>query len=423
MNETTPKIQNASVTNDKLANGIDGAKILNGSITSDKLVGEISGGDLNEVPLSKLPDAPHNTVLAGPTSSGTAEPAYRQLIGPDLPAASNSEKGAVSVPPTGGLSVDVSGAIGITNATSAKTASVVTYNQHGLIQSGRSLEAADMPPAAPGQLGAVKPGDGITISNQGTIAQSVTGVIAGTYPKVVVDARGNVTEGKQLEASDIPDLNFSQITGDLNFSTISGLVVESQLADKSVTRRKIANYAISFVQETVPASDSSTHIGCMWFQESTASLNMWNGNSWMSVGQGRLSAENLRYCGIVDASTGLITGLTQFGSSAGLEIGSAIPVASDALTGVYFVVEVGGDQIAQTPGTTYNAGDWCLCSGAAAGWSRINIASGGGGGGGGVSRLSELLDVDVSSAVEGSLLQLQANGIWQNVQVLDGGTF
>ena len=418
---TTPKYQDASVTDAKLASGIDGAKLQDGSVTNAKLAGGIDGDNINDVPLDKLPSAAHNTVLAGPLETGNAAPTYRNLVAADLPAATADLKGGVSVPASGGLSVSGAGAVGITNSTSAKTAAVVTYDQHGLIQSGRDLQAADMPPSAPGQLGGVKPGDGITVTGDGTISQSLTGVAAGTYSKVVVDARGNVTEGKALEASDIPNIGVDQLTGQLDFSQISGSVSSSQILNKSVIRSKVGDYAMSYIQEAVPAVDSTIHIGCMWFQESTASLNMWNGNSFMSIGQGRLSAENLRYCGVVNASTGLITGVTQFGVTAGFEIGSSVPPASDPLTGAYFVIEAAGDQIAQTPGIPYDAGDWILCNGAAAGWVRIDTLSGGGGGGS--SRLADLLDVDITAAVEGSLLQLQASGMWTGPVLIDGGTY
>lgn len=48
------------------------------------------------------------------------------------------------------------------------------------------------------------------VSINATLAD--TGVTAGTYPKVTVDAKGRVTAGAQLEASDIPDLTLAKIT-------------------------------------------------------------------------------------------------------------------------------------------------------------------------------------------------------------------
>ena len=420
---STPKYKDLSVTNAKLASGIDGGKLQDGSVTNNILAGGIDGGKLNDVPLSKLPNATQNTVLAGPKTSGSSTPTYRKLIGADLPVATDGSLGGVSLPSSGGLTVATDGAVGITNAASPGTFPVVTYDSHGLIQSGRNLIASDLPAAAPGAIGGVKPGNGISISGDGTISQAVTGVVAGTYPKVVVDERGNVTEGQALEASDIPNIEYNQINGRLNFNDLDGQVMPSQIMNKAVGLQHLADYSISFIQETTPPLSSDLFTGCMWFQESTAALNMWNGNSFMSVGQGRLSAENLRYCGLVDANTGLITGLTQFGTAEGLAVGDAVPVPSDDRTGVYFVVDTAGNGILQTPGVSYDPGDWCLCSGTAGGWSRINTMNGGGGGGG-ASKLSDLLDVDLTVLAADQILQYNAtNGLWVNTSVLSGGTY
>ena len=138
---------------------------------------------------------------------------------------------------------------------------------------------------------------------------------------------------------------------------------------------------------------------------------------------GRLSAENLRYCGIFDASTGFITGLTQFGVAEGFEIGNALPTATDDLTGVYFVAQVPGNGTGVVPGETFDAGDWCLCNGAtAAGWVRIDTLNGGGGGGG-ATNLGDLLDVSVAAASTGALLQLQSSGLWADTYGIDGGEY
>lgn len=49
-----------------------------------------------------------------------------------------------------------------------------------------------------------------SVSINATLAD--TGVTAGTYPKVTVDAKGRVTAGASLEATDIPDLTLAKIT-------------------------------------------------------------------------------------------------------------------------------------------------------------------------------------------------------------------
>ena len=320
----------------------------------------------------------------------------------------------------------------------------VNYNEHGLITSSRPLSGSDLPPPVLGQPGAVKAGDGlevtgdgtlnvipatdsaiggviasdgITIASDGKISQSVTGVAAGQYTKVTVDEMGSVTAGEQLIASDIPNINWDQIN--------NPIVDDGMLADKSVNRRHMADFSTMYIQEVAPTVDSTVYVGTMWFKESSAGLSAWNGNSWMSIGQGRLSAENLRYSGIFNASTGLITGLTQFGVGEGYEIGTAIPTATDEQTGVYFVAQVPGDGTAVTPGISYDAGDWLLCNGAAAGWVRIDtmVGGGGGGGGGGAANLGDLLDVSITGATTGALLQLQASGQWADCYGIDGGDY
>lgn len=44
------------------------------------------------------------------------------------------------------------------------------------------------------------------------VALAETGVVAGTYPKVTVDAKGRVTKGEALSVADIPDLTLAKIT-------------------------------------------------------------------------------------------------------------------------------------------------------------------------------------------------------------------
>lgn len=413
---TTPKYQNASVTDEKLANGIDGGKLTDGtvdtnqladgSVTSDKLAGDI--------PLSKLPDAAPNTVLAGSNGGGVGPASFRSLASADLPIATTAANGAVNVPAAGGLEVNGVGSLSIANTVAPDTKAVITYDANGLVTAGRDLQPSDLPAPSGGELGAVKAGAGINIAADGTISQSLTGIAPGTYTKLTVDDMGNATAGGALEASDIPSLNFDGISGE---------ITTGQLADKSVTRPKLADYAISFIQEIQPTVDASVHIGCMWFQESTASLYMWNGNSWMSIGIGRLSAENLRYCGTINASTGLITGLTQFGTGESFVIGDPLPAPSDELTGVYFVVDVGGDQINQpnVSNENFGAGNWCVCNGQTDGWHRVLATNSGGGGG--AALLGELNDVSIPAALEGALLQLQGDGQWKDVYALDAGVF
>jgi hypothetical protein len=140
----------------------------------------------------------------------------------------------------------------------------------------------------------------------------------------------------------------------------------------------------------------------MWFQESTGQLRMWNGNSFFAVGFGRLAQDNLRFCGTVDADTGLITTLTDNGRTAGFTVGDAVPAAADALSGTYLVVEIAGSNIGVVPSTNFTAGDWCLCIDLAGGWIKIDATTGGGGSA--LLRLDDLLDVDINNPQPGDAL-------------------
>ena len=440
---TTPKYQNASVTNEKLADGIDGGKLIDGSVPGSKLEpGSITGDSITEISLDKLPDAGPNTVLAGPTSGVATTPAYRKLVPVDLPTAKTDTIGGSCIPANGGLAVNSAGAVSIDNTVTPGGYPFVNFNGHGLITSGRALSGTDLPPPTLGQPGAVKPGnglevtgdgtlnvipatdsaiggviagDGISVASDGKISQSLTGVVAGTYTKLTVDEMGNATLGELLSAEDIPTIEWDQIN--------NPNVDSSALADKSVMRRHLADYAISYIQEDPPPIDPTVlHIGCLWFSESTSRLAMWNGNSWYPIGIGRIQMENLRYCGVFNGDTGLVSGVTKFGTEAGLTEGNPVPTATDELTGVYLICETAGSNVAEAPGLDFAAGDWLLCNGELGGWVKIAVLAGGGGGGG-AQRLDDLLDVTLSTPTEDDILQLASDGKWKNVKVLSAGTY
>ena len=107
-------------------------------------------------------------------------------------------QGFLSVNQTITLSGDVTGsgntAITTTLAASGVTAgsyAKVTVNAKGLVTAGLALTNADLP---------------------------TSGVVAGTYPKVTVNAQGIVTGGASLLASDIPTIAFTQVSGTVPIS-------------------------------------------------------------------------------------------------------------------------------------------------------------------------------------------------------------
>lgn len=389
----TAAIQDGAVTDPKVAYGINGAKLTNDTVTASK----IPASSLDRG-LDKTSGAiGHTNVVAAATMSGITFDGQGhisnavRLVGTDLPPATSVDLGGVSVPADSGLTVSGVGALDHANNITAGSMSGVTYDEHGHIVTAVPLVGSDLPVATEISLGAVMvpQGDALTVDGNGVLSHDDSGVAPGVYPKVTVDVNGHVTFGSGLDAGDIPALDASILT--------TGTLDPARIGDLSITREKLADNAISYIQEAQPPVGAIHHVGCLWYQESTAQLRMWNGNSWMPVGFGRLSQENLRFCGTFDAQHHTVVDVTPFGTTAGLVAGGALPVATDALTGVYLVVSAPGT----FDGNTYDNGDWVLCLGATEGWVRIDTLTGGGGA---TIRLDDLLNVTITNPDAGHTL-------------------
>ena len=412
----TDAIAATAVTDAKIASGIAGTKITDGTITAAKLNTSNIDRSLN-VASGNL--GINNAVTGGASArNGITYNAQglitstAALVASDIPEATTSAVGGVSVPAAGGLAVTAAGALSINNTVTGATRSGITFNDQGLITSTAALAAGDLPVATASAVGAVSipvASAPLAVSGTGVLSIANSGVTAGTYPKVTVSAQGIVTSGTTLAAGDIPDLATSKIT--------TGTFGTNFVANDAITMDKLANLSTGFIQEASPdISDLPT--GVFWLQESTGQLRIFNGNSFFSVGFGRLSEENLRFCGTFNATNGLIVTLTTFGVSAGFSVGNAIPAGTAALTGAYFVCVTPGNGTAVVPATSFDAGDWCLCMGLND-WDRIDTLSGPGS----VSSLNDLSDVTISSPTAGQILVLQSGGSFQNVSVLSGGTY
>ena len=411
----TAAIAASAVTDGKIS-GVSGTKITDGTITAAKLNTANIDRSLN-VASGNL--GINNAVTGGASArNGITYNAQglitstAALVASDIPEATASAVGGISVPSTGGLAVTAAGALSINNTVTGATTSGITFNNQGLITSTTALVAGDLPLATASTVGAVSipvASAPLAISGTGVLSIANSGVTAGTYQKVTVSAQGIVTAGTTLAAGDIPDLATTKIT--------TGTFGTNFLANDSITMDKLANLSTGFIQEASP-DISNLPTGVFWLQESTGQLRIFNGNSFFSVGFGRLAEENLRFCGTFNASNGTIVTLTAFGTSAGFTVSNAIPAGTATLTGAYFVCVTPGNGTAVVPSTSFDAGDWCLCVGPD-NWDRIDTLSGPGS----VSSLNDLSDVTVSSPQTGELLILQASGQFANVSVISGGTY
>ena len=411
----TAAIANSAVTDGKIS-GVSGTKVTDGTITAAKLNTSNIDRSLN-VASGNL--GINNAVTGGASARNGITynnegliTSTAALVASDIPEATASAVGGVSVPAAGGLAVTAAGALSINNTVTGATRSGITFNDQGLITSTAALAAGDLPVATASTVGAVSipvASAPLAVSATGVLSIANSGVTAGTYPKVTVSDQGIVTSGTTLSAGDIPDLSTTKIT--------TGQFGTNFVANDAITMDKLANLSTGFIQEASPdISDLPT--GVFWLQESTGQLRIFNGNSFFSVGFGRLAEENLRFCGTFNASNGTIVTLTAFGTSAGFTVSNAIPAGTATLTGAYFVCVTPGNGTAVVPSTSFDAGDWCLCVGPD-NWDRIDTLSGPGS----VSSLNDLSDVTVSSPQTGQLLVLQASGQFANVSAISGGTY
>ena len=392
----TAAIQDGAATDPKVAYGINGAKLTNDTVAASK----IPASSLDRG-LDKTSGAiGHTNAVAAATMSGITfdgqghiSSAVR-LVGTDLPPATSVDLGGVSVPAGSGLTVSGVGVLDHANNVTAGTMSGVTYDEHGHIVAAIPLAPGDIPIATETTVGGVSvpTGSALTVSAAGDIAHEDSPVAPGDYPKVTVNQKGHVTQGLALIRSDIPALDASILT--------TGTFNPARIADGSIEKEKLANHSTVIIQEADPGNGNYT--GQFWYKESDAQLRTWSGNSWIPVGFGRLSEENLRFCGTFDAATGNVLQVTPFGVSAGLTPGSAIPAATDQLTGVYLVCDNPGTY----SGDAYDEGDWVLCLGQAQGWARIDTLSGSGA----TVQLKDLLDTTITTPASGDTL------------IFDGGT-
>ena len=402
-----------------------------GSYTSNSGVNVIQGGSNGSVTTTAVATGDTTLVtagindstgpaqfLAGPTAVG-GQVVLRGLIGDDLPKATSTSVGAISVSAGSGITINggasgLGAAIEIDNNVTASAADfhVVRYDAHGLVTSGRLIAGTDLPIATAGGVGAIALGTEFVVTPGDTLSHA-NHIAPGTGVKVTYDGRGHITASSGLLPIDIPQLDASIIN--------SGTFSAALIADRSVSQAKLSDYSIAYIQEQVPlAQGGDHHIGMIWFQESSGTLSMWNGNSWMAAADGALYNRNLRYAGTFDPNTGFVTGVTQYGAAEGAVIGSVVPPSTDDNAGLYYAVDRDSTGTlpvapAYTPlSNPITAGDWILSHGAAGGYHHVDMTAGSGGGGGS-SKLGGLLDVTLTTPQPGQTLAFGSSGQWVNI--------
>jgi hypothetical protein len=311
------------------------------------------------------------------------------LAGADLPVATSSVVGGVSIPAAGGLALTGGGALSHSNSVAggASTRSGITYDLQGHIVSTAALVAADLPVATNAVKGAVIAGGGLAIDGSGIVSVNVAtttdvggikigsefglngsnqlllatqaSVAGGTaYPKVTVNSKGVVTAGASLTSADIPALDTTKIT--------SGTLSIDRYGANTITGAKLANYSISKISDAFPTAD---YISQLYFSPLEKTLYMWDGNVYQPIG---VSYGQVVFSGTYDAGTNLIASVTTEGAAIGLTVGGALVSPVTATKGHYVVVDQPGTGTAPAPTISLSPPDMLLSNGTT--WVLLDVS-------------------------------------------------
>lgn len=360
---TTAKIADSAVTNAKVASGIDGAKLSNSSVAATKL-GTVTDRGLDQTGGS----IGHTNSVAAGTAAGISFDTEGHITGTvaipsaDLPIATTSAVGGVSIGSSSGLTVSGAGVLDHESSITADTVQNITFDEHGHITAINNLEAADLPVATAADVGAVSiPASGqLEVTAGGALSLSTTDVTAGTYTKLTVDGFGRVTSGADIVAADIPDLAASKIT--------TGTFATDRIEDDAVTADKLGDRSTTTISETTPAGGA--FVGQCHFNSITGDFFVWDSNVWQPIG---ISVGEIVLAGTYDASTNLMATVTAEGTALSFVVGSALPAASESNKGYYVVVSEAGTGTAPAPTVALNPPDFLLSNGTA--YTEIDVSS------------------------------------------------
>ena len=305
--------------------------------------------------------------LAGPTS-GSGAASYRAIAGGDLPTATSSAKGAVTV---NGNGLVLSGTeLRVNNTVTAETTEhhLVQYDANGLITAGRVIAASDLPEATSSAKGAVVPGSGLSVASGGTLNHT-NSTTAGTFTKVTVDAQGHVTSAVNIAASDVPDLDAAKITsGALPTARLANdVITAAKLADSSVTKFGGAGATDNVV--TFPDGDFK---GQFFFDEKNEDLYIYTGESFLPI---TVISGNLVNAGTYNANTNLLSSVTTAGSAAGFTNGSALPAPATGNLNYYVVVDTSGTGSGNAPAVALAPPDMLISLGTGSTFQLIDVSN------------------------------------------------
>ena len=314
----------------------------------------------------------HQSSVTGQTKNGFTVndsghiTAVGSIAAGDLPKATSSAVGGVFV--GSGLSVTGSGQLNHTDSITAGTTSGITFNSEGHITATTALAASDLPAGTTSAKGGVSvPSGALSVSGAGALTHDNSGVTAGTYPKVTVDARGHVTAGTTLSASDIPDISAAKLT--------SGTIGTSLIANDAVTGAKLASGSVTRFAgapdtEGVVNFGTADFDGQLLYDSTNENLYIYDGNAFKSID---IVSGEIVFAGTYDASTNLVASVTAKGTAIGLTVGQALIAPAASNLNHYLTVSVSGTGSGNAPAEALAPPDFLLSTGTS--WQVLDLST------------------------------------------------
>ena len=264
---------------------VSGAGALTVAAATTVAVGGISVPSSSGLSVSAGGVISHTASISPGTTSGVTVSAsghvtaLAALVGADLPLATTSVVGGVSV--GAGLAVTGLGVLNHASTVTGATVSGITFNSTGHITATTALVAADLPVATSSVKGAVSiPAGALSVNGSGALTHDTSTVTAGTYPKVTVDARGHVTAGAALDANDVPNISAAKLTSGTVATSVLGTksVTGAKLANYSTVQFGGAGSTTGIV--TFPTPEFT---GQGFFDSSNNDYYIYDGNTWQPL--------------------------------------------------------------------------------------------------------------------------------------------
>lgn len=139
-----------------------------------------------------------------------------------------------------------------------------------------------------------------TTGSSTALTLSNSGVTAGTYTKVTADAKGRITSGTTLDASDIPSLDSAKITsGTLDVARIPNLDA-SKITSGTIDAARLPSYVDDIVEgASLAAFPGTGETGKIYVALDTNKTYRWSGSAYVYITSGAVDS--------VAGKTGVVT--------------------------------------------------------------------------------------------------------------------